>query len=118
MRKVKKELTIKIPVNFFLKKRVLDMRTNNYEDGEKVLREIKVKNDYMENFPTDDMGEHINETVSYYDIYMGMAEGKDVYDMLNVGDSLIRERVFRRLSELLETEYETIYYLWLNNDEQ
>lgn len=47
MRKVKKELTIKIPVNFFLKKRVLDMRTNNYEDGEKVLREIKVKNDYM-----------------------------------------------------------------------
>lgn len=43
-----------------------------------------------------------------------MLEGKDIYDMLNVSNSLIRERVFKKLSDLMGVDYDIVYYLWLN----
>ena len=43
-----------------------------------------------------------------------MLEGKDIYDMLNVSDSLIRERVLKKLSDFMGVDYDIVYYLWLN----
>ena len=46
-----------------------------------------------------------------------MSQGYDVYNILGVGDSVIRERVFEELSEILEIDYDVIYQKWLNSDE-
>ena len=40
---------------------------------------------------------------------------KDVYDAFGAGDSVIRERIFEKLSEILNVDYDDIYELWLNN---
>jgi len=39
----------------------------------------------------------------------------DVYGYIGVGDSIIRERLFEKLSEILNTPYDYVYKLWLNN---
>ncbi len=54
--------------------------------------------------------------MNFLDLFNGMLEGKDIYDMLNVSDSLIRERVFERLAYLMGIDYQIIYYLWLNEN--
>lgn len=107
--------TIKIPVMYILNKRVLDKRTDSYEVVDNILKNTKVKENYMEMFPTDEIGKEIREGLTYYDIFIGMAEGEDIYDMLDVSDSLVRERVFRLLAEYMQVDYGMVYYLWLNN---
>lgn len=109
------DLYIKIPIEYFLIREVLDYRTNDYVKAEKIIKEIKVKDNYTEIHPTDYLGNNIDDSLTYYDIYVGMANGKDIYEMLNVSDSLVRERVFMSLSELMDVDYIFIYYLWLNN---
>ena len=42
------------------------------------------------------------------------AKGGDIYDYIGVGDSLIRERLFTRLSKMLGLDYDHIYEMWLN----
>jgi hypothetical protein len=37
-----------------------------------------------------------------------------VYEYLYVYDSIIRERLFEKLSEILNCEYEVIYQRWLS----
>ena len=41
----------------------------------------------------------------------------DVYDLCGIGDSEVRMVIFRRLCELYNLEYETIYHLWLHGIE-
>ena len=43
-----------------------------------------------------------------------MRQHEDVYDILGVGDSLVRERVFKHLSELTLLPYDVFYNMWLN----
>ena len=46
-----------------------------------------------------------------------MAKGGCIYDYMGVGDcvgdSLVRERLFTRLSEMLGLDYDHVYELWL-----
>ena len=48
------------------------------------------------------------------DAYRVYGEGYDVYNILGVGDSMIRERVFEELSKILGVDYDVIYQKWLN----
>lgn len=40
----------------------------------------------------------------------------DVYEFLGVHDSVVRERVFSELSELLNVDYDTVYNMWIDLD--
>jgi hypothetical protein len=40
-----------------------------------------------------------------------------VYDVLGVDDSLVRERVFGKLSEIMNVDYAVIYKKWLYESE-
>lgn len=102
---------IKIPV-----KPLLSAITAENKTVESVLRNINVNEDYVTVFPTDDLGKKINKDLNFLDLFNGMLEGKDIYDMLDVSDSLIRERVFERLAYLMGIDYQIIYYLWLNEN--
>jgi hypothetical protein len=41
-------------------------------------------------------------------------QGGDIYRYLNVWDSLVRERLFTKLSEELQSSYDYVYNLWLS----
>ena len=74
---------------------------------------MTIKEFYLENYPTDELGTELNETSTFSGLLNTLFNGDDVYDYFGVGDSLIRERLFTRLSEELETSYDYIYDLWL-----
>ena len=70
---------------------------------------------YVKNYPSDDMGDGINPTATFAGLLNQLIIGGDVYEYLYVYDSIIRERLFERLAEELEVSYEYVYNLWLNN---
>lgn len=107
----RKKNYIKIPV-----KPLLSAITAGNKTVESVLRNINVNEDYVADFPTDDLGKEINKDLTFLDLFNGMLEGKDIYDMLDVSDSLIRDRVLERLADLMGIDYQIIYYLWLNEN--
>ena len=67
---------------------------------------------YVKAYPTDDLGPEL--VGNFAGALETMAKGGDIYDYMGMGDSLIRERLFTRLSEMLGIDYEHIYQLWLN----
>lgn len=68
---------------------------------------------YLQNFPTDEMGIEINENATFTGLYIVLTISGDVYEYLGVGDSMIRERCFQRLSEIAGVTYNEIYSKWL-----
>lgn len=81
--------------------------------------DLNVKDWYCETYPDDDLGLEINKFITFDDVITNLnecAEGTtnlDFYDLIQVSDSLIRERVFDKLSEILNVDYKSIYDLWL-----
>lgn len=71
---------------------------------------------YIYEFPEDDLGEEIDEFITFKDAYRYMKLGKDIYDLLGVDDSIIRERVFSELAKRENVSYDDIYYLWLRGE--
>lgn len=75
---------------------------------------MKIKEFYLENYPTDELGEELNENATFVGLLNCLYEGNDVYDYFGVGDSLIRERLFEELAKQLNKSYDFVYDLWLN----
>lgn len=74
---------------------------------------------YVANFPDDWMGKRIDPTVTFSDLmtYINTVENSysdEVYIILGVTDSVIRERVFQELSDRTGISYAIIYNEWLN----
>lgn len=115
----RKKSYIKIPV-----KPLLSAITADNKTIEDILRTTYVKEDYVQDYPTDDLGKEINENLNYLQLFNGLLKGEDIYDMMDVSDcllslstySLIRERVLGRLAYLMGIDYQIIYYLWLNEN--
>jgi len=74
---------------------------------------MNIKEFYLEKYPTDDLGTELNETANFTGLLNELFNGGDVYDYIGVGDSLIRERLFEKLSNILNTSYDYIWNLWL-----
>ena len=72
-----------------------------------------VKEWYIKEYSTDDLGREINEEITFYDIFYALDRYKDIYEVLGVEDSAIRERVFRKLADIMKVEYNYIYEQWL-----
>ena len=68
---------------------------------------------YMLTFPKDELGCEINENVTFYDLFEALDNYEDVYDLLGVGDSIIRERAFSKLSIIMDVGYGEIFDQWL-----
>ena len=75
-----------------------------------------IKKWYVKAYPTDELGPEL--VGNFAGALETMAKGGCIYDYMgvgdSVGDSLVRERLFTRLSEMLGLDYEHIYQLWLN----
>lgn len=78
----------------------------------------KIRDFYMEAYPTDELGQEINGGVDFNDAYECLQVGYDFYAFLGVSDSLVRERVFDALATLMGCSYDHIYYRWLNHNQR
>lgn len=75
----------------------------------------KVKDYYINMFPDDELGAEINPELTFDQVYTALENGEEIYDVLGVGDSIVRERVFAELARRRNVDYDVIYYLWLDN---
>ena len=82
-----------------------------------VLRDIRymrnIREYYMENYPTDELGVEINPEATFTGLYTVLRISGEVYEYIGVGDSLIRERCFERLAEIAGVSYDEIYSKWV-----
>jgi hypothetical protein len=74
---------------------------------------MTIREFYLANYPTDDLGLELNETPTFAGLLNQLIVGGDVYRYIGVGDSIIRERLFERLAEELNVKYDYVYNLWL-----
>lgn len=82
-----------------------------------VLRDIRymrnIREYYMENYPSDELGAEINPEATFTGLYTVLRISGEVYEYIGVGDSLIRERCFERLAEIAGVSYDEIYSKWV-----
>jgi hypothetical protein len=71
---------------------------------------MNIKKWYLDTY-NDDEGLKINDSADFREI--DYAEIRNIYEYLNVEDSIIRERVFEKLAELVGATYQEIYDIWL-----
>ena len=77
---------------------------------------MNIRNWYMKEFPTDDLGKDIRPTATFEGLYDALLCGTDVYYFLGNVDSLIRERCFAKLAKMKNVDYDVIYHMWINVD--
>lgn len=73
----------------------------------------KIRDFYMWKYPQDELGAELSD-VSFGDLLAALVAKRDVYEVIGEGDSIIRERLFERLADLVGVGYDTIYELWFN----
>lgn len=76
----------------------------------------RIKDWYCSTYPTDELGAELPDEITFKDLFDVLDWGKSVYRLLgDAADSLIRERCFERLSEIIDCDYEYIYRQWLDH---
>lgn len=73
-----------------------------------------VRKTYMKYYPEDDLGLEIDPNLSFEIVYDRMKNGEEFYDIVDVDDSIIRERIFKMMSNAYGVDYDHIYYMWLD----
>ena len=76
---------------------------------------MNIKQFYLENYPTDELGLELKDDTTFTGLLNELFTKNDIYGYIGVGDSIIRERLFMELSEILKCSYDYVYDLWLNN---
>jgi hypothetical protein len=72
----------------------------------------KIREWYMREYPTDTLGQDLSTKASFTDLFIAIATNR-LYQTMGVGDSLVRERLFEKLSALLGKDYDFVYDAWL-----
>lgn len=77
------------------------------------MEKEKIKEWYLKEYPNDQLGNEINEKITFLDVFETLDSYGDVYELIGIGDSVIRERTFLKLAEIMQVEYNYIYEQWL-----
>ena len=75
---------------------------------------MSIKEFYMNEYPTDELGEELNEKATFDGLLNTLLYSRNVYEYIGVGDSLVRERLFEKAAERINKPYEYVYNLWIN----
>ena len=70
------------------------------------------KETYAIDYPDDYQLDKIKD-VTFREIAKGLADGKDIYDVIGNVDSVIRERAFTYLEDITKMDYDDFYDTWL-----
>ena len=82
---------------------------------------LNIKEWYEKEYPDDEIGATLNNNVNFLDLHnlLYSNNGEKVYGLLGeYSDSVVRERCFKKLSELENIPYSEIYDKWLGIDEK
>jgi len=74
---------------------------------------MTLKEFYLKNYRNDELGQCIND-VEFIQLLHAVYTAQDVYEVIGVYDSVVRERLFSGLADILDVEYDSIYYAWLS----
>lgn len=82
-------------------------------------RSANIRDWYVATYPTDELGAEISpmtfESLWIYPEYAEQqGEKVDVYGVIGVGDSLVRERLFQELARIYNVPYERVYNRFFN----
>jgi hypothetical protein len=69
---------------------------------------------YKKNYPDDELGNEIRD-ITFLELFKNLDRGINIYETINVNDSIVRERLFQGLADLFDSDYNYIYKKWLNN---
>jgi hypothetical protein len=91
----------------------------NQSNGRKAYASLSVGNDlvkdwYIDKYTTDELGNEITDGLTFDDVYSALERGDDIYKVIGVNDSIVRERIFYELSRRRNVDYDVIYDMWLN----
>lgn len=88
---------------------VLDMYKNHLVGADKSVKEW-----YISNYPDDEVGQEIDNVLTFEELYHAMKMSDDFYETIGDGiDSVVRERIFTEMSYVFNVSYDDIYNLWL-----
>lgn len=90
----------------------LDVQRQNMRQKELDELGRSIREWYAVVFPSDELASKIQD-ISFYDLVDRMNHGEDVYEILGVKDSIVRERVFDEAAKLLHVDYDAVYKKWL-----
>lgn len=110
------ERYISIPVSFLLTGMGIFEKDGEWKDNYSRLKVINLKEWYTLHYPHDSLGRELNGDLTLLDVFFRMAKGEDIYKIIGVLDSLVRERIFKGMSEIMGIPYFIIYHMWLEND--
>ena len=68
---------------------------------------------YGREFPTDDIIRYMDDKSTFRDVLSALCNKKDVYSVIGVGDSVVRERIFSEIAKKSGIKYEFLYGMWL-----
>ena len=70
---------------------------------------------YKKNYPDDELGDDIRD-ITFLELFKNLDRGINIYETINVNDSIVRERLFQALADLFDSDYNYIYNKWLKNN--
>ena len=98
-------------------KSILDIKIRKDGTGEteKPSGKTLLKDYYMFAKPNDvEMHNEINGEVTFEDLFIAIDQTRqDVYELIGVGDSVVRETLFHGLAEVTQHTYKEVYDRWL-----
>lgn len=74
---------------------------------------MNIKEFYLNEYPTDELGVELRDDINFTGLLNNLYTANDVYKYIGVYDSLVRERLFSKLAEILDSPYDYVYNLWL-----
>lgn len=78
------------------------------------LENQTLKEFYTTKYNTDELGNELDENVTFKDLFNALDGYHDVYDLMGgADDSIIRERLFEQLAIIMNVDYDYIYTQWL-----
>lgn len=85
-------------------------------NGKRISILSNVKETYKHCYPTDVLGDSLDEYISFAQVLARMQEGEDFYNIIKVEDSIVREHIFSILASVGGVKYDDIYTMWLNSE--
>lgn len=95
---------------------VIDLAPELDGSEELVASRIKIKDWYSQRYPTDSIVSKLRDDVTFLDLFDTLDNYGDVYALIfkEGGDSIVRERCFEKLAEIMKCDYDYIHAQWLN----
>lgn len=84
----------------------------------KTTAKTNVREWHVETYPHDELARSISENIIFEDVFNTLDRRKDVYRLLGVTDSVIRENIFSELATIMEVNYDYIYDQWMMCDDE